>query len=122
MPSTTRLAKWLFVLCMIALGGPSCFAQTSSTADDTQKDEAVKDAAKTALPDQAAPGDQAATAEAASNDEPADKPVADKPAADLLIDRKYQRAMIIDIEGPIFGSLKSYLNNRIEVASAAMSI
>lgn len=99
MLSTTRLAKWLFVLCMIALGGPSCFAQEPPpVADEAQKDEVADDAVKLAVP------------------EPAEAMPAVVRPADALMDRNYQRAMVIDIEGPIFGSLKSYLNNRIEVA------
>ncbi len=77
MPFPTRLAKWLFVLFTIALGGPRCFAQD----------------------------DAAAAAQPAKND--------------ALLDRHYSRAMIIDVNGPIFGSLKSYINNRIEAARRA---
>lgn len=89
MPSPTRLAKWLFLLCMIALGGPSSFAQdpVQPAADEAPKDEP-----------------------------PAAEKQAAVPKVDQLIQRAYKRAMIIDVNGPIFGSLKSYLNNRIEVA------
>ena len=79
---------------MIALGGPSSFAQdpVQPAVDEAPQDEAPKD-------------------------EQAEKPAAAPlPKADALIERAYQRAMIIDVDGPIFGNLKSYLNNRIEVA------
>lgn len=110
MPSTTRLAKWLFVLCMIALGGPSCFAQEPPPAgNEAQKDEVADDAAKVEVPEPAAdikPGEAQPGAAQPGEARP----------ADALMERNYHRAMIIDIEGPIFGSLKAYLNNRIEVA------
>lgn len=105
MPSPTRLAKWLFVLCMIALGGPSSFAQDppAKSSEESQEDKTSEEAAPAV---QAAPDAQP---EPARPEEPADP----------LLDRTYKRAMVIDVEGPIFGSLKAYMNNRIESAKRA---
>ena len=91
MSSPLRLAKWLFLLCLLALGAPTGFAQDPQPArgDDTDQ----------------APADEV-------NREPQQVEV----KTDPLMDRSYQRAMIIDIRGPIFASLKSYLNNRISAA------
>lgn len=107
---------------MIALGGPCLFAQEppAPVADETQKDTSTDEAAKATETKQA---------EEAKADPPkAEVPKADPPkaevaaealagkAADALIDRMYKRAMIIDVEGPIFSNLKTYMTNRIEAA------
>ncbi len=94
MPSLNRLAKWLFVLTMIALGGPSGFAQQPPTARDEAQSDDVAEANQ--------------PAQVVANQQPMQ--------ADPLLNKTYERAMVIDVQGPIFGSLKAYLNNRIEVA------
>ncbi len=86
----TRLAKWLFVLVFVALGGPGSLAQEAAAQRDDQ-------------------------APAADNNAAGEKPQ-DEPKADQLLTRHYKRAMTIDVRGPIFAPLKSYLFNRIEVA------
>ncbi|MFO1063414.1 MAG: NfeD family protein [Pirellulales bacterium] len=41
---------------------------------------------------------------------------ADEKTSDVVLARKYGKALIIDVRGPIFGSLRAYIENRLEYA------
>lgn len=48
-----------------------------------------------------------------------EEPVADKPiaiAGDVVLTKRFRKAMLIDVQGSIFGAMQSYMFNRLDVA------
>ncbi|MCC6508311.1 MAG: hypothetical protein IT423_04340, partial [Pirellulaceae bacterium] len=109
-----KLSMCLFVLCWMLMGWS--LGQAQEPAAPLQPVDAPPTAEVTEL-EVAKP---AASEAAQQSDEaqPQNNAAPQKEAApvDQLLERRYKQAMVIDVRGPIFGSLKSYLFNRLQVA------
>lgn len=74
-----------------------------------------------AAPRQVAPNSGVAEPDGPQLDQPADRPIAadigaDQPDSDSVLQKKFAKALLIDVEGPIFSRFHWYLNQRLDRA------
>ena len=103
-----NLVKLLLIALLATLAGTPAQGQCAAPAAEQQADQlgdAQEPVETVALP--------------AAVDQPAkDKQVAAKeqPAKDRVLEQTFHKAMLIDVRGPIFGSLKQYMVSRLNAA------